>query len=186
MAVLPSSDRPGRRLSGTRYPSDRRKRELLQPDSAGRDPSDPGRGRARRVRRCRASHPMQWGPDGELIYLLGATKAEFGGSAVATCRSADRDAAGGRPGRRKVLAEILVAGSRDRMLTAAHDVADGGVGLALAEMAMRAGTGARTWVPDGIDAFTFLFSESAARALVVVPRSEELRFTEMCGARRFP
>ena len=72
------------------------------------------------------------------------------------------------------------------MLTAAHDVADGGVGLALAEMAMRAGTGARTWVPDGIDAFTFLFSESADRALVVVPRSEELRFTEMCGARRFP
>ena len=55
----------------------------------------------------------------------------------------------------------------------------------MAEMAMRAGIGARTWVPDGVDAFTFLFSESAARAVVVVPRSEELRFTEMCGARRF-
>ena len=131
--------------------------------------------------------PMQWGPDGELIYLLGATKAEFGGSAVATLQGLltgmppEVDLAA-----EKVLAEILVAGSRDGMLTAAHDVADGGVGLALAEMAMRAGTGARTWVPDGIDAFTFLFSESAARALVVVPRSEELRFTEMCGARRFP
>jgi phosphoribosylformylglycinamidine synthase len=36
-----------------------------------------------------------------------------------------------------------------------------------------------------VDAFTWLFSESATRALVVVPRSEELRFTEMCGARRF-
>ncbi len=131
--------------------------------------------------------PMAWGPDGELIYLLGATKAEFGGSAVATMQGLLT----GMPpevdlSAERVLGEILVAGSRDGMLTAAHDVADGGVGLALAEMAMRAGTGARTWVPDGIDAFTFLFSESAARALVVVPRSEELRFTEMCGARRFP
>jgi phosphoribosylformylglycinamidine synthase subunit PurL len=41
-------------------------------------------------------------------------------------------------------------------------------------------------VPDGVDIFTWLFSESATRAVVVVPRSEELRFTEMCGARRFP
>ena len=131
--------------------------------------------------------PMAWGPDGELIYLLGATKPEFGGSAVATLQAILT----GTPPQvdlqaERVLAEILVAGSRDGMLTAAHDVADGGVALALAEMAMRAGTGARTWVPDGVDAFTFLFSESAARALVVVPRSEELRFTEMCGARRFP
>jgi phosphoribosylformylglycinamidine synthase len=130
--------------------------------------------------------PMSWGPDGELIYLLGRTEPEFGGSAVATLQgiltgmppAVDLQA-------ERVLAEILVAGSRDGMLTAAHDVADGGIGLALAEMAMRAGIGARTWVPDGVDAFTFLFSESAARAIVVVPRSEELRFTQMCGARRF-
>ncbi len=131
--------------------------------------------------------PMAWGPDGELIYLLGATKPEFGGSAVATLQGLLT----GMPPEvdlraERVLAEILVAGSRDGMLTAAHDVADGGVALALAEMAMRAGSGARTWVPDGVEAFTFLFSESAARAVVVVPRSEELRFTEMCGARRFP
>ena len=31
-----------------------------------------------------------------------------------------------------------------------------------------------------------LFSESAGRALVSVPRSEELRFTEMCAARGLP
>jgi phosphoribosylformylglycinamidine synthase len=131
--------------------------------------------------------PIAWGPDGELIYVLGATKPEFGGSAVATLQGqltgmppeVDLDA-------ERVLSQILVAGSRDGMLTAAHDVSDGGIGLALAEMAMRSGVGARTWVPDGIDTFTWLFSESATRAVVVVPRSEELRFTEMCGARRFP
>ena len=130
--------------------------------------------------------PMSWGPDGELIYLLGRTEPEFGGSAVATLQG---QLTGMPPAvdlqAEKVLSEILVAGSRDGMLTAAHDVSDGGVGLALAEMAMRSGIGARTWIPDGTDAFTYLFSESAGRALVVVPRSEEMRFTEMCGARRF-
>ena len=38
---------------------------------------------------------------------------------------------------------------------------------------------------DGLDAFTFLFSESAGRAVVAVPRSEELRFNDMCAARGF-
>jgi phosphoribosylformylglycinamidine synthase len=41
-------------------------------------------------------------------------------------------------------------------------------------------------VPDGLDPFVFLLAESASRAVVVVPRSEELRFTEMCAARDFP
>jgi phosphoribosylformylglycinamidine synthase len=53
-------------------------------------------------------------------------------------------------------------------------------------MALRADGGARCWVPDGLDPFVFLLSESATRAVVVVARSEELRFTEMCAARGFP
>jgi phosphoribosylformylglycinamidine synthase len=36
---------------------------------------------------------------------------------------------------------------------------------------------------DGIDLFTALFSESAGRAVVSVPREEEVRFTDMCTAR---
>ena len=83
----------------------------------------------------------------------------------------------------RVLAEVLVAGSRDGMISAAHDVSEGGVATTLVEMALRSGTGARLWVPDGIDPFVHLFSESAGRAVVVVPRSEEQRFTAMCAAR---
>jgi phosphoribosylformylglycinamidine synthase len=41
-------------------------------------------------------------------------------------------------------------------------------------------------VPEGTDPFVLLFSESAGRAIVAVPRSEELRFTDMCGARGLP
>ncbi len=132
--------------------------------------------------------PMSWGPDGELIYLLGTTRDELDGSAWA---QVIHDHLGGMPPlvdleAERQLSQILVAGSRDGMLTAAHDLADGGVATALVEMAIRSGVGARTWVPDDLDPFVFLFSESAARAIVVVPRTEELRFTEMCSARNFP
>ena len=133
--------------------------------------------------------PMAWNADsdGELIYILGETKDEFAGSEWAHIHGH----LGGLPPevnlqREKLLSEILVAASRDGMITAAHDVSDGGIAIAIAEMALRAGIGARFWIPDLIDPFVFLFSESTARAVVVIPRSEELRFTEMCAARGLP
>ncbi|MCH9814968.1 MAG: phosphoribosylformylglycinamidine synthase subunit PurL [Actinomycetia bacterium] len=132
--------------------------------------------------------PISWAADGELIYVLGDTDDEFGGSEWA---HAVHDHLGGLPpkvdlAREALLADVLIAGSRDGMLSAAHDVSDGGIAVALTEMAIHADVGARTWIPDGIDPFVFLFSESAGRAIVVVPRSEELRFTDMCAARRLP
>ena len=131
--------------------------------------------------------PMAWAEDGELIYVLGTTRDELAGSEWA---HAVHNHLGGLPPvldlqAEKTLAEILVAGSRDGMLSAAHDVSDGGIVQTLAEMAMRSNIGARVWVPDNLDPFVFLWSESATRAVVVVPRSEELRFSEMCSARNF-
>ena len=133
--------------------------------------------------------PMSWNQDsdGELIYVLGDTADEFGGSEWAHIHGH----LGGLPPkvdlqREKLLSEILVAASRDGMITAAHDISDGGFAIAIAEMAMRADTGARLWVPDNIDPFIFLYAESTGRAVVVIPRSEELRFTEMCAARGLP
>ncbi|MBR25092.1 MAG: hypothetical protein CMN22_08895 [Rubrivirga sp.] len=128
--------------------------------------------------------PMSWGPDGELIYLLGDTRDEFSGSEWAHIRGH----LGGHPPlldlqREKVLGEVLVAASRDGMITAAHDVSDGGFAIAVVEMALRSRVGARLWLPDDVDPFVQLFAESAGRAVVVIPRSEELRFTEMCAAR---
>ena len=54
------------------------------------------------------------------------------------------------------------------------------------ESCLRNDVGARVWLPDGVDPFVSLFSESAGRAIVAVPRSEEVRFTDMCAARGFP
>jgi phosphoribosylformylglycinamidine synthase len=85
-----------------------------------------------------------------------------------------------------VLGEVLVAGSRDGMLSSAHDLSDGGLAQALVEASLPRGIGVRIVLPAGADPFVQLFSESAGRAVVTVARSEELRFTEMCSARGLP
>ncbi|MEU2155349.1 phosphoribosylformylglycinamidine synthase subunit PurL [Streptomyces sp. NPDC019396] len=132
--------------------------------------------------------PMAFAEEGQLLYLLGDTREEFGGSAWSQVVHGHL---GGLPPkvdleRERLLAEILISASRDGMVDAAHDLSDGGLIQAVTESCLRGGTGARLIVPDGLDAFTFLFSESAGRAVVSVPRSEELRFTDMCGARGLP
>ncbi|MET9413283.1 phosphoribosylformylglycinamidine synthase subunit PurL [Streptomyces klenkii] len=136
--------------------------------------------------------PIAFSEEGQLLYLLGDTKEELGGSAWS---QVVHDHLGGLPpavdlDREKLLGEILISASRDGMIDAAHDLSDGGLIQALAESCLRGGKGARIVVPDSGsaagDPFVFLFSESAGRAVVAVPRSEELRFTDMCGARGLP
>jgi phosphoribosylformylglycinamidine synthase II len=132
--------------------------------------------------------PMGFGQDGDTLILLGETREELSGSEWAWVT---HQHLGGVPpkvdlDREKLLAEILVAGSRDGMLSAAHDLSDGGLAQALVESSLRYGVGARVVLPAGLSAFLWLFSESAGRALVAVPRSEEARFTEMCTARSLP
>jgi phosphoribosylformylglycinamidine synthase len=131
--------------------------------------------------------PMAWSTDGEAIYLLGETKDELAGSEWA---HAIHNHLGGLPPeldleKERTLAEILIAGSRDGMISAAHDISEGGLAQTLSEMAIRANIGARVWVPDELDPFVFLWSESATRAIVVIARSEEQRFIDMCKARNF-
>ncbi|MEY9849419.1 phosphoribosylformylglycinamidine synthase II [Streptacidiphilus sp. BW17] len=132
--------------------------------------------------------PMAFAEEGQLVYLLGDTRDELGGSAWAQVA---HNHLGGLPpkldlAREKLLAEILIAASRDGMIDAAHDLSDGGLIQALVESALKGGQGVRLVVPEALDPFVFLFSESAGRAIVAVPRSEELRFTEMCGVRGLP
>jgi phosphoribosylformylglycinamidine synthase subunit PurL len=132
--------------------------------------------------------PSGFRTPGQMIYLLGTTRDEFGGSEWAHVVHGQL---GGLPpavdlDAERELAEILVNASRDGLIDAAHDLSDGGLAQALVESCLRHDMGARVWVPDEIDSFVFLFAESTARAIVAVPRSEEVRFTDMCTARRFP
>ena len=132
--------------------------------------------------------PVAFAEEGQLLYLLGDTHEEFGGSAWS---QVVHDHLGGMPPRvdlerERLLAEILIAASRDGMIDAAHDLSDGGLIQAVVESSLHGGKGARLVVPDDLDPFVFLFSESQGRAIVAVPRSEEVRFNDMCGARGLP
>ena len=89
--------------------------------------------------------------EGQLLYLLGDTREEFGGSAWS---QVVHDHLGGLPPkvdleRERLLGEILIAASRDGMIDAAHDLSDGGLVQAVVESCLRGGNGARLVVPDG-------------------------------------
>ncbi|KGM10191.1 phosphoribosylformylglycinamidine synthase subunit PurL [Cellulomonas bogoriensis] len=137
--------------------------------------------------------PSGWRAPGQAIYLLGTTRDELDGSAWADVVHGHL---GGRPpavdlAAERTLAAILVNASRDGLVDAAHDLSDGGLAQGLVEACLRYGTGARVWLEelcdrDGLTPFEALFSESTARALVAVPRSEEVRFVDMCTARGVP
>jgi phosphoribosylformylglycinamidine synthase len=131
---------------------------------------------------------MAWELDGELVYVLGTIRDELAGSEWAHAIHAHL---GGHPPvldlqAEITLAEILVAGSVQRLFSAAHDVSEGGIAQTIAEMAMRSGVGARLEAPAGLDAFTFLWSESATRAVVVVPQNQNDEFLWLCASKSFP
>jgi phosphoribosylformylglycinamidine synthase subunit PurL len=123
--------------------------------------------------------------DADLV-LLGRTDAEFGGSAWAHVRHGQL---GGRPpvpdlAAERRLAGLLAAAAAAGLLSAAHDLSDGGLAVALAESCLRGRTGCRVRLPG--DPFTWLFSESAARAIVAVRPGSETAFAELRAAYGVP
>jgi len=137
--------------------------------------------------------PSGWQDEGNNIYLLGITSEELDGSAWA---GAIHNHLGGMPpavdlGAELRLAALVAAGGEQGLIASAHDLADGGLGQALAEAVLRFGVGARVWLTeiverDGVDAATALFSESSGRMLVSVPREDDVRFVGLCEGRGYP
>nr|MBA2559937.1 phosphoribosylformylglycinamidine synthase II [Propionibacteriales bacterium] len=132
--------------------------------------------------------PMGFVDEGQQLYLLGTTADELDGSQWAHVVHGHL---GGLPpavdlAAEHQLADLVVDASRGGLVDAAHDLSDGGLAQALVESCLRYDVGARVWLPDDQDPFVALFSESTARMVVAVPRSEEVRFNDMCIARGFP
>src|SRR5690606_27929058 len=91
----------------------------------------------------------------------------------------------------RALAEVLVRAGRDRVLEAAHDLSEGGLAQALVESSLRYGVGVAVDLEalcerDGVSVFEALFSESTARAVVAVARSEVVRLQDLCTAHGVP
>jgi phosphoribosylformylglycinamidine synthase len=140
-----------------------------------------------------AATPSGWTTAGQSVYLLGTTRPELDGSAWADVA---HQHLGGVPPRvdldaERRLATVLVRASRDGLVDAAHDLSEGGLAQALVEASLRYGVGVQADIValcarDGVTPFEALLSESTARALVAVPRSEEVRFEDLCTAQGVP
>jgi phosphoribosylformylglycinamidine synthase len=137
--------------------------------------------------------PSAWQDQGNNIYLLGVTRTELDGSAWA---GTIHQHLGGVPPQlnlsdEKSLSLLIQGAALEGLLMSAHDLADGGLAQALAECVTRFGIGARVWLDeiverDGVDLTSALFSESTARAIVTVPREDDVKFVGLCEARGFP
>jgi len=103
--------------------------------------------------------------DGDAIYLIGETLEELDGSAWANVHGH----LGGRPPRvdfehHRRLVSFFQTASKTHLLSSAHDLSDGGLGVALLECCFRNGLGADVILPG--DPFVALFSESTGRVLI--------------------
>jgi phosphoribosylformylglycinamidine synthase subunit PurL len=113
---------------------------------------------------------------GLLVYLLGETFPELGGSEFA--RVALGSVSGHPPAldlaREASLHQMLVEAARSDLLASAHDCSDGGLAVALAESALAGDTGFAVSLPGDEPWYVALFSESASRAVVsVAPEKAE-------------
>ncbi|MDY6985628.1 MAG: phosphoribosylformylglycinamidine synthase subunit PurL [Candidatus Thermoplasmatota archaeon] len=123
--------------------------------------------------------------DGNSLYLIGETDNELGGSQYARLLNLNGgmvpkvDGEGFMKKARSLLKAMDLA-----IIASCHDVSDGGIGVALAEMLFAGGFGAKVSIksiPGKANRFDQkLFSESNGRWIVEVERGEEKSFKELC------
>ncbi len=121
-----------------------------------------------------------FGQAGASIVLLGETREEFGGSLWAWLTHRHL---GGRPpavdlAAERALATLLITAGARGLLGSAHDLSDGGLAVALAESCLAGGIGCTVTLPPS--PATYLFSESAARAVVAVQPGDDEEFARLC------
>lgn len=111
---------------------------------------------------------------GARILLLGETAPDdLGGSEY---QKLVRGTIAGRPPkldleRERAVQRTVLEAIRRGWVTAAHDLSEGGLGVALAEMAISGGVGARVELETDLRPDFLLFSESPSRVLISVPAS---------------
>lgn len=106
--------------------------------------------------------------EGDVIILLGETRAEFGGSELQYVKNG---APVGRPpvldlAAEKSLQQAVLTAIQSGLVASAHDLSEGGLSVALAESCISGGVGAKISTTTDLRADHFLFSESQSRILL--------------------
>lgn len=136
-------------------------------------------------------HLTQWFKrEGDLILLLGENRDELGGSEY--LRLIHRLQSGSPPSldmkREKRIHETLREGAAKGLLHSAHDLSDGGLGVALVEKCFARGKifGAEVEFEAGIRPDALLFGETQSRVLVSLPGSNLKEFEKIAKKKGVP
>ena len=119
---------------------------------------------------------------GDLIYVLGLTKPELGGSEIAAqLRFSNPHVPQVDLLSAKARYEAMFAATQDGLVNACHDCSDGGLGVALAEMCIGGRLGANVNLSEvpalgDLNLTGLLYSESASRLIVSVPAAKRDAF----------
>lgn len=121
---------------------------------------------------------------GDVILMLGRTRPELGGSEYL---KVVHGMVSGRPPKvdlvdERLLGELLVTSIRTGIVRSAHDCAEGGLAVALAECCVAGDVGARIDLGDGLPGVVALFSESQGRAIVTVDEDHVGAFKTLAAA----
>lgn len=123
------------------------------------------------VRRCVT---LDLKAPGDLLYVLGETRAELGGSHAYLVQGITGGTPPGLPPAGPATVRALAQAIQARLVRACHDCSEGGLGVAAAEMAIAGGYGLKLALeriphtPEAAAAHTLLFSESNGRFIVEV------------------
>ncbi|WP_078429303.1 phosphoribosylformylglycinamidine synthase subunit PurL [Alkalihalobacterium alkalinitrilicum] len=120
---------------------------------------------------------------GDVIYLLGDTKKEFGGSELQ--KLVEGRISGKAPvidlEEEKQRQQQLLQAIRSGLVQSAHDIAEGGLGVAVAESMIDGEVGAS--VKIGEDVITELYAESQSRFVVTVKKENQAQFEQIVDAK---
>ncbi len=132
--------------------------------------------------------------EGDTIFLMGESRPEFGGTEY--LKVMHGQVRGVPPaldlGREAALQKVLVAGAAARLLRSAHDCAEGGLAITLAECCFDTDLGAVVDVNSvacedpRFDAVATLFAESATRVVVSVDTARVSDFLALVGEANVP
>ncbi|HZD78422.1 MAG TPA: phosphoribosylformylglycinamidine synthase subunit PurL [Actinomycetota bacterium] len=125
---------------------------------------------------------------GTIVYLLGETLPELGGSEFA---EVVLGTVSGHPPAldlevEAALQRLLVKAASQDLLVSAHDCSDGGLAVTLAGSALAGDTGFAVSLPGDVPWYVTLFSESASRAVVSVRAERARELEDLAGALQVP
>ncbi|MEK8130952.1 phosphoribosylformylglycinamidine synthase subunit PurL [Paenibacillus filicis] len=126
--------------------------------------------------------------EGDVVLLLGDTKAELGGSEF---QYVIHGVTEGRPPAidldvEKVLLDSVLAAIQNGLVASAHDLSDGGLAVALAESCISGGIGAKVNFDSALRADLALFSESQSRILLSASPEKAAELEQFLSSRGVP